>query len=127
MPTPCTRTTLTFQPLGNRDVCARFDGTTVTSDAGGLLLREVEAKCHFLDQFARCFTDYRDPDKVEHTLPELLKQRVFGLCLGYEDLNDHDTLRHDPSSPSSPASATPTARAAPAPPTAARPWPARAP
>ena len=84
MPTPCTRTTLTFQPLGNRDVCARFDGTTVTSDAGGLLLREVEAKFHFLDQFARCFTDYRDPDKVEHTLPELLKQRVFGLCLGYE-------------------------------------------
>jgi len=96
MPTPCTRTTLTFQPLGNRDVCARFDGTTVTSDAGGLLLREVEAKFHFLDQFARCFTDYRDPDKVEHTLPELLKQRVFGLCLGYEDLNDHDPLRHDP-------------------------------
>src|SRR5215467_5339840 len=96
MPTPCTRTTLTFQPLGNRDVCARFDGVTVTSDAGGLLLREVEAKFHFIDQFARCFTDYRDPDKVEHTLPQLLKQRIFGLCLGYEDLNDHDTLRHDP-------------------------------
>jgi Transposase DDE domain group 1 len=96
MTTQCIPTTLTFQPLGPRDVCARFDGTTVTSDAGGLLLREVEAKFHFLDQFARCFTDHRDPDQVEHTLVELLKQRVFGLCLGYEDLNDHDTLRHDP-------------------------------
>ena len=96
MTTQCITTSLTFQPLGRRDIRARFDGTTVTSDAGGLLLREVEAKFHFIDQFARCFTDHRDPDKVEHSLPELLKQRVFGLCLGYEDLNDHDTLRHDP-------------------------------
>jgi DDE family transposase len=96
MTTQCIPTTLTFQPLGPRTVGGSFDGTTVTSDAGGLLLREVEAKFHFLDQFARCFTDHRDPDKVEHSLPELLKQRVFGLCLGYEDLNDHDTLRHDP-------------------------------
>lgn len=96
MTTQCITTALIFQPLGSRDIRARFDGTTVTSDAGGLLLREVEAKFHFIDQFARCFTDHRDPDKVEHTLPELLKQRVFGLCLGYEDLNDHDTLRHDP-------------------------------
>jgi hypothetical protein len=96
MTTQCIPTTLTFQPLGTRDVGACFDGTTVTSDAGGLLLREVEAKFHFIDQFARCFTDHRDPDKVEHTLPELLKQRIFALCLGYEDLNDHDTLRHDP-------------------------------
>jgi hypothetical protein len=63
---------------------------------GGLLLREVEAKFHFLDQFARCFTDFRDPELIEHTLPQLLKQRVFALCLGCEDLNDHDALRHDP-------------------------------
>jgi hypothetical protein len=96
MTTQCIPSTLTFQPLGPRDVGACFDGTTVTSDAGGLLLREVEAKFHFIDQFARCFTDFRDPGKVEHTLPELLKQRIFALCLGYEDLNDHDTLRHDP-------------------------------
>jgi hypothetical protein len=94
--TQCTPRDLVFQPLGGRDVVARFDGGAVTSDAGGLLLREVEAKFHFVEQFARCFTDHRDPDKVEHTLPELLKQRVFGLCLGYEDLNDHDRLRHDP-------------------------------
>jgi Transposase DDE domain group 1 len=92
----CTNPALTFEPLGARAVVARFDGGTVTSDAGGLLLREVEAKFRFVEQFARCFTDHRDPDKTEHTLPELLKQRIFGLCLGYEDLNDHDTLRHDP-------------------------------
>ena len=96
MTTQCTSPDLAFEPLGAREVVAGFDGGTVTSDAGGLLLREVEAKFGFLAQFARCFTDYRDPDKTEHTLLELLKQRVFGLCLGYEDLNDHDTLRHDP-------------------------------
>lgn len=94
--TQCSPAELTFQPLGRRTVVARFDGTTVTSDAGGLLLREVENRFHFIDQLAHCFTDYRDPDKTEHTLPQLLKQRIFGLCLGYEDLIDHDTLRHDP-------------------------------
>jgi hypothetical protein len=87
---------LFFEPLGPRDVLARFDGGHVTSDAGGLLLRQVEAKFHFIEQFACCFTDHRDPDLIEHTLPELLKQRIFGLCLGYEDLNDHDRLRYDP-------------------------------
>jgi hypothetical protein len=94
--TQCNPGELLFQDLGPREVVARFDGGQVTSDAGGLLLREVEHRFHFIDQFARCFTDHRHPDLVEHTLPELLKQRIFGLCLGYEDLNDHDQLRHDP-------------------------------
>jgi len=94
--THCNAPALVFQDLGSRAVVGHFDGGPVTSDAGGLLLREVEAKFHFLDQFARCFTDYRDPDRVEHTLPELLKQRIFALCLGYGDLNDHDRLRYDP-------------------------------
>jgi hypothetical protein len=94
--TQCNPSELFFQDLGPREVVARFDGGQVTSDAGGLLLREVEAKFQFIEQFARCFTDHRDPDLVEHTLAELLKQRLFGLCLGYEDLNDHDQLRHDP-------------------------------
>jgi hypothetical protein len=94
--THCTDPELLFQDLGRREVVARFNGGAVTSDAGGLLLREVEAQFHFLDQFAACFTDHRDPDLIEHTLPELLKQRVFALCLGYGDLNDHDRLRHDP-------------------------------
>ena len=94
--TQCSQRELLFQDLGSREVVARFDGGQVTSDAGGLLLREVEAKFHFIDQFAGCFSDHRDPDLIEHTLSELLKQRIFGLCLGYEDLNDHDQLRHDP-------------------------------
>ena len=94
--TQCNANELFFQDLGPRNVVARFDGGQVTSDAGGLLLREVEAKFHFIAQFAGCFTDHRDADLIEHTLPELLKQRIFGLCLGYEDLNDHDQLRYDP-------------------------------
>jgi hypothetical protein len=94
--TQCTPTLFDFQTLDSREVVACFNGGKVTSDAGGLLLREVEAKFNFIAQFARCFTDYRDPDAIEHTLEELLKQRIFGLCLGYEDVNDHDQLRHDP-------------------------------
>jgi hypothetical protein len=94
--TQCNQQQLLFQDLGGRTVVGEFNGGTVTSDAGGLLLREVEAKFGFIARFAQCFTDHRDADAVEHTLPELLKQRVFGLCLGYEDLNDHDQLRHDP-------------------------------
>jgi hypothetical protein len=94
--THCNSAALPFQDLGAREVVARFDGGPVTSDGGGLLLREVEAKFRFIEQFARCFTDHRDPDLVEHTLTELVKQRVFGLCLGYEDLIDHDRLRYDP-------------------------------
>jgi hypothetical protein len=94
--TQCTPVVFDFQALGSREVVAAFNGGKVTSDAGGLLLREVEAKFQYIAQFARCFTDYRDPDCIEHTLEELLKQRIFGLCLGYEDVNDHDQLRHDP-------------------------------
>jgi hypothetical protein len=85
-----------FQDLGSREVVAAFDGGQVTSDAGGLLLHEVEARFGFISRFARCFTDYRDPELIEHSLEQLLKQRIFGLCLGYEDLNDHERLRHDP-------------------------------
>jgi hypothetical protein len=94
--TQCSQGGLLFQELAGRDVVANFDGGKVTSDAGGLLLREVEARFGFVQQFARCFTDFRDPELTEHSLVELLKQRVFGLCLGYEDLNDHDRLRFDP-------------------------------
>ena len=94
--TECSAPSFEFQALGGRQVVAAFDGGKVTSDAGGLLLREVDARFGFLDRFAGCFTDHRDPDLVEHALIGLLKQRVFGLCLGYEDLNDHDQLRHDP-------------------------------
>jgi DDE family transposase len=94
--TQCTPTLFAFQDLGSREVVGSFDGGKVTSDAGALLLREIEGRFGFISQFANCFTDHRDPDAIEHTVTDLLKQRIFGLCLGYEDVNDHDQLRHDP-------------------------------
>jgi hypothetical protein len=75
---------------------AGFDGGTISSDAGGLLLREVEQRFGIVRRFAGCFVDHRDPDLIEHTVYELLLQRVGAIALGYEDLIDHDTLRHDP-------------------------------
>jgi hypothetical protein len=87
---------LEFHPLDNREIAAHFDGGDVTSDAGGLLLREVEGRLGILKKFADCFTDYRKPMWVEHPIADLIAQRVYGLCLGYEDLNDHDQLRADP-------------------------------
>lgn len=96
MHTHCTQRTFGFQPLGRREVVARFDGGPITSDAGGLLLREVEERTGIIRQLAQCFTDHRDEELIEHSVEELLRQRIFGLALGYEDLNDHDQLRHDP-------------------------------
>ena len=72
-----------------------FDGGEITSDAGGVLLREVEQRTRILGRLSECFTDHRDPDRIEHSVEALIKQRVLGLCLGYEDLNDHDELCRD--------------------------------
>jgi hypothetical protein len=77
-------------------VVAAFDGGTVTSDAGGLLLREVEKATGLIERFSECFVDRRDPRRIEHSVREMVAQRIYGVCLGYEDLNDHDTLRKDP-------------------------------
>ena len=96
MKTECQEDSYGFQGLGRRDVVARFDGGAITSDAGGLLLREVESRSGMIARFSRGFVDHRDPELIEHTVEELIRQRVYGLCLGYEDLNDHDDLRHDP-------------------------------
>ncbi len=74
----------------------QFDGGKISSDSGGLLLREVEQRTHILKRLAGCFEDHRDADQIEHRVESLIKQRVMGLALGYEDLNDHDTLRQDP-------------------------------
>jgi Transposase DDE domain group 1 len=93
--TECTPSSFAFQGLGTREVVAAFDGGRLSSDGGALLLREVDERLGLLERFAACFTDHRDADRIEHPLVDLLKQRVFGLCLGYEDLNDHDRLRHD--------------------------------
>lgn len=94
--TQCTPRSLEFHGLGRRAVTARFDAPAITSDAGGLLLREVDARFQFIRQFADCFVDYRSKLFTVHSLQELLSQRIFGIALGYEDLNDHEQLRHDP-------------------------------
>ena len=95
MQTQCIQEQMVFQQLGRREVIGRFDGGMISSDAGGLLLREVERCFGILRRFAACFRDYRDPQRTEHSLKTLISQRVYGIALGYEDLNDHDSLRHD--------------------------------
>ncbi len=96
MKTECNSQRLLFQGHGAREVVAAFDGGAITSDAGGLLLREVDQQFGILKSFVGAFTDYRDPELVEFSALELLTQRVMGIALGYEDLNDHEQLRHDP-------------------------------
>jgi len=96
MKTQCNPSQLEFHALGRREVVGKFDGGNITSDAGGLLLRETEKRTGIIKGFAKCFKDLRDPALIEHTVKELVSQRVYGLALGYEDLNDHDELRRDP-------------------------------
>ncbi len=96
MSTECNQFVFGFHPLKQREIRAQFDGGAITSDGGGLLLREVEKRIGILHQFAACFSDYRNGDLIEHTVKELVAQRVYGLALGYEDLNDHEELRKDP-------------------------------
>ncbi len=93
--TECTQSSFEFHPLFSREVVARFDGGQITSDAGGLLLREVARRTGIVTRFAACFADHRSADRIEHSVAELVSQRVYGLALGYEDLNDHDQLRAD--------------------------------
>jgi len=96
MTTECSTASLDFPMLGRRQVLADFDGGAISSDGGALLLRQTEAGTGIIRQLAACFTDHRNPDLVEHPVEHLLAQRVYGLALGYEDLNDHDDLRRDP-------------------------------
>jgi hypothetical protein len=96
MTTKCNQFAFGFHPLKRLEIRAQFDGGAISSDGGGLLLREVEKRIGILHQFAACFTDYRNPDLIEHTVEQLVVQRVYGLALGYEDLNDHEELRNDP-------------------------------
>ena len=95
MKTECTPCQLEFPGVGRRQIKARFDGGRISSDAGALLLKEVEARTGLLAGAAQCFVDHRDAERIEHSVEELVTQRVVGLALGYEDLNDHDELRHD--------------------------------
>jgi len=92
----CTQSSFQFKAHFSREVVARFDGGTMTSDAGGLLLRETDQRLNLLPRLAACFEDHRHPWLITHTVEEMVSQRVYGLALGYEDLNDHDQLRRDP-------------------------------
>ena len=94
--TQCNQQTFGFQALGSRRVEADFTGGHLSSDGGVLLLREMDRHIGLCDKLARCFSDTRHPGFVEHALPVMIRQRVLGLALGYEDLNDHDELRTDP-------------------------------
>jgi len=92
----CTQKSFAFHTPQRQEGIAQFNGGHISSDGGALLLQRTEQRTGILAQFARCFTDHRDPELIEHTVLELLTQRIFALALGYEDLNDHDDLRHDP-------------------------------
>jgi hypothetical protein len=94
--TECNEQSWLFQELGSRKVEVDFGGGYLSSDGGGLILREFEHHSGLLRDLAGCFVDYRNPLYIEHSVQELVSQRVYGLILGYEDLNDHDHLRRDP-------------------------------
>jgi hypothetical protein len=94
--TECIQFRFEFAGVGSRAVVAQFDGGRITSDGGGLLLREVDRRIGLLNRLADCFGDGRDAGRVQHGVREMLAQRIYGLALGYEDLNDHEQLRTDP-------------------------------
>ena len=126
MNTQCTPAQLEFHAFGRREVVARFDAGRLTSDGGGILLREVDRQLGLMAGIARCFADHRDPRKVEHSATELVAQRVYGIALGYEDLNDHDALRGDSNWRCWSARRTRPARSGPGSGTGAVRWRARA-
>jgi len=96
MPTQCTEPRATAAPVAGRRLAVDFDGGQISSDAGALLLREVDRTLRLTERVALCFQDGRHPELIEHTVHTLVMQRIVAIALGYEDLNDHDQLRRDP-------------------------------
>jgi hypothetical protein len=96
MPTQCISDQLDFEGFDGHKVVAGFDGGAITSDAGALLLRHTDRAIGLFDRLAACFVDRRDPDLTVHSVRTLVGQRIAAIALGYEDVDDHDTLRHDP-------------------------------
>ena len=96
MATVCNTRSPSLHPVGRRRVALDFNAGRISSDGGLVLLRETAKATRFFKQIASCFDDHRDARRIEHTVTELLSQRILGIACGYEDLNDHDTLRKDP-------------------------------
>jgi len=94
--TECNQSSFGFEACGKKEIVARFDGGTISSDGGAFLLRQTDQRLNLLQRLAECFLDGRNQNQVEHTIQEMLAQRIYGLALGYEDLNDHEQLRTDP-------------------------------
>ena len=94
--TECNQSEFGFEASGRREIVARFDGGTISSDGGAFLLRQTDRRLNLLPRLAGCFLDGRNPDLIEHSIAEMLSQRIYGLALGYEDINDHEQLRNDP-------------------------------
>jgi hypothetical protein len=94
--TECNQSSFGFEASGRREIVARFDGGTISSDGGAFLLRQADQRLNLLARLAECFLDGRNQNQVEHSIQEMLSQRIYGLALGYEDLNDHEQLRNDP-------------------------------
>jgi hypothetical protein len=94
--TECNQSSFGFEACGRREIVARFDGGTISSDGGAFLLRQTDQRLNLLPRLAECFLDGRNQSRVDHSIQEMLSQRVYGLALGYEDINDHEQLRKDP-------------------------------
>ena len=94
--TECTQSSFGFEACGRREIVVRFDGGTISSDGGAFLLRQTDKRLNLLPRLAECFLDGRNQKQVEHSVEEMLAQRIYGLALGYEDVNDHEQLRTDP-------------------------------
>jgi len=94
--TECNQSSFGFEACGKREIVARFDGGTISSDGGAFLLRQTDKRLNLLPRLAECFLDGRSQDRIAHTVEEMLAQRIYALALGYEDINDHEQLRKDP-------------------------------
>ena len=94
--TECIQSSFGFKACGSREIVARFDGGTISSDSGAFLLRETDKRLNLLPRLAECFLDGRSQAMIDHSVLEMLSQRIYGLALGYEDINDHEQLRTDP-------------------------------
>lgn len=94
--TECTQSQFAFEAHYSRKVIAKFEDKQLTTDGGAVLLRQADRRLGLLRRLSECFQDGRDPQRIEHPLREMLAQRIYGLALGYEDLNDHEQLRQDP-------------------------------